>query len=89
MENDKTPFEIIIKKDGEIKYMAKSDCILAVVNNGDARAKQILLSECNGFALASTIIGAQRLIDKQCEQYPELRILIAIDQNKLLGEDQE
>lgn len=89
MENDKKPYEIIIKEDGEIKHMVKTNCLLAVVNDTDnvARSQQILLSRSNGFDVLKIILSAQRPIDMQCEKHEELKIFKSLQ--KLLKEDQE
>lgn len=87
-KNNELPFEIIIKENGEVSTLIKTDCILAVINEGD-RHRQIIKTSCRGIDFAFVLLAAQEMINEfKCNHADVNAAMKFIESLKKIGAEQ-
>lgn len=88
-KNNELPFEIIIKENGEVSSLIKTNCILAVINEGDSNRQIIKTSKCRGIDFAFVLLAAQEMINEFKCNHADLNAAIKfIESLKKIGAEQ-
>ena len=70
-KNNELPFEIIIKENGEVSPLIKTNCIFAVINEGDGNRK-IIMAKCSALDLTFVLLDVKQMIDEIKCDHPEV-----------------
>lgn len=70
-KNNELPFEIIIKENGEVSTLIKTNCIFAVINEGDS-SRKIIMAKCSTLDLILVSLTAQEMINEFKCDHPEV-----------------
>ena len=94
MEENKKPFEIIIKNNGEIVEQMQTDCLLAVFHNVENDGTKVIMNaDCDKETTLDVLAGAEDLVMKVSKKEPLFGMLLSLKRlksfTKTLEENEE